>query len=140
MFKTILTLIGPKRRNQMLTLIALYAFKLPYLAWENYMVAKFVRTTRHEMSTRLCQRIVHSPYPFFTRHSTAELENLLGQDTLQFSTGINGFQDGKKSERNNTLREKERADTAETHADATEQELARLREELRLLRGELAGS
>lgn len=151
MFKTILTLIGPKRRNQMLALIplmllaslleiaglsmvvsvcaamadsawmgenpamvwlrgalhirseaslttvillaliALYAFKLPYLAWENYMVAKFVRTTRHEMSTRLCQRIVHSPYPFFTRHSTAELENLLGQDTLQFSTGLNAY-------------------------------------------------
>ena len=149
MFKTILTLIGPKRRNQMLALIpamllasllevaglsmvvsvcaamvdnvwmeenqamvwlrgalhirseaslttvillaliALYAFKLPYLAWENYMVAKFARTTRHEMSTRLCQRIVHSPYPFFTRHSTAELENLLGQDTFQFSAGIN---------------------------------------------------
>jgi hypothetical protein len=151
MFKTILTLIGPKRRNQMLALIplmllaslleiaglsmvvsvcaaladstwmgenpamawlraalhinseavlttvillaliALYAFKLPYLAWENYMVAKFVRTTRHEMSARLCQRIVHSPYPFFTRHSTAELENLLGQDTFQFSTGINAY-------------------------------------------------
>lgn len=73
----------------LLALIALYAFKLSYLAWENYMVAKFVRNTRHEVSTRLCQRIVHSPYPFFTRHSTAELENLLGQDTFQFSAGIN---------------------------------------------------
>ncbi len=72
-----------------------------------------------------------------------------------------GFQDGKKSERNNTLREKQRADAAEsradaaenradtaetradaekTRADSAEQELARLREELRLLRGELAGS
>ena len=75
----------------LLALIALYAFKLLYLAWENYMVAKFVRTTRHEMSTRLCQRIVHSPYPFFTRHSTAELQNLLGQDTLQFSSGLNAY-------------------------------------------------
>ncbi len=75
----------------LLALIALYAFKLPYLAWENYMVAKFVRTTRHEVSTRLCRRIVHSPYPFFTRHTTAELENLLGQDTFQFAAGINAY-------------------------------------------------
>ena len=75
----------------LLALIALYTFKLPYLAWENYMVAKFVRTTRHEMSARLCRRIVHSPYPFFTRHSTSDLENLLGQDTLQFSAGINAY-------------------------------------------------
>ncbi len=149
MFKTILTLIGPKRRNRMLALIplmllasllevaglslvvsvcaaladsawmgenpamvwlraalhinseaaltaaillaliGLYAFRLPYLAWENYMVAKFIRTTRYELSALLCRRIVHSPYPFFTRHSTAELQNLLGRDTAQFSAGIN---------------------------------------------------
>ena len=78
-----------------------------------------------------------------------------------------GFQDGRKSERINTLREKQRADaeksradtaenrantaesradaaesradTAEIRADAAEQELARLREELRLLREKLPG-
>ncbi len=75
----------------LLALIALYAFKLFYLAWENYMVARFVRITRHEVSCRLCQRIVHSPYPFFTRHSTAELQNLLGQDTTQFTNGLNAY-------------------------------------------------
>ncbi len=61
-----------------------------------------------------------------------------------------GFLAGIKSEQKNTLRERERADTAETHAnaeknradaeknraDTAEQELARLREELRRLRGE----
>lgn len=151
MIKTIFTLIGPKRRNQMLALIpamllaslmemagltmvvsicasftdsawvernpvtlwlrgalrlqseasltavillgliALYALKLPYLAWENYMAAKFVRVNRHELSARLCARIVNSPYPFFTRHTTAELQNLLGQDTQQFSNGLNAY-------------------------------------------------
>ncbi len=75
----------------LLALIALYAFKIPYLAWENYMTAKFIRTIRHEMSTQLCQRIVHSPYPFFTRHSTAEVQNLLGQDTLQFTAGLSAY-------------------------------------------------
>ena len=61
-----------------------------------------------------------------------------------------GFLAGIKSEQKNTLREKERADTAETRAnveknradaaenraDTAEQELTRLREELRKLRGE----
>lgn len=75
----------------LLALIALYALKLPYLAWENYMAAKFVRINRHELSVRLCARIVNSPYPFFTQHTTAELQNLLGQDTQQFSNGLNAY-------------------------------------------------
>lgn len=72
----------------LLALIALYAFKLPYLAWENYVVSKFVRVTRHEVSTMLCGRIIQSPYSYFARHSTAELQNLLGQDMFQFSSGL----------------------------------------------------
>ena len=64
-----------------------------------------------------------------------------------------GFQNGIKSEKINTLREKERADAAENRADAAEnradaaenradaaeQELLKLREELLKLRGQLAG-
>ena len=53
---------------------------------------------------------------------------------------------GEQNERTNTLREKERADTAETradaeksHADAAERELLRLKEEIRRLRVQLAG-
>ncbi len=77
-----------------------------------------------------------------------------------------GFQDGIKSEKKNTLRERKRADaaenranaaenrantaenranvaenranTAENRADAAEQKLAQLQEELRILRGQLA--
>ena len=56
-----------------------------------------------------------------------------------------GKQEGEQNERNNTLREKERADaeksradTAENRADAAERELIRLREEIRMLRGRLA--
>ncbi len=148
MIKTIVTLIGPKRRNQMLALIpamllasllemagltmvvsicasladsawlgenpialwlrgtlriqseaaltealllaliALYAFKLPYLAWENYIAAKFARKARYEVSARLYERMIRSPYAYFIRHSTAELQNLLGQDMFQFSAGL----------------------------------------------------
>ncbi len=48
-----------------------------------------------------------------------------------------GFQDGIKqgieSEKNNTLRERKRA-------DAAEQKLAQLQEELQMLRGQLAGN
>ncbi len=148
MIKTIITLIGPKRRNQMLALIPamllasllemagltmvvsicaslldsawlgenpvtlwlcgvlgiqsevslarallfalimLYVFKLPYLAWENYVAAKFARITRHEVSVRLCGRIIRSPYTYFIRHGTSELQNLLGQDMFQFSAGL----------------------------------------------------
>ncbi len=69
-------------------LIVLYALKLPYMAWESYITAKFARTMRHEVSVRLCGRIVRSPYSYFIRHSTAELQNLLGQDMFQFSAGL----------------------------------------------------
>ncbi len=44
---------------------------------------------------------------------------------------LDGKLEGEQNERNNTLREKERA-------DAAEQELLRLREEIRILRGKLA--
>ncbi len=72
----------------LLALIALYAFKLPYLAWENYIAAKFARRARYEVSARLYERIIRSPYTYFIRHSTAELQNLLGQDMFQFSAGL----------------------------------------------------
>ncbi len=52
----------------------------------------------------------------------------------------NGFQDGIKSEKKNTLREKNRADAAENRANAAEQKLAQLQEELRKLREGLTGA
>ncbi len=51
-----------------------------------------------------------------------------------------GFQDGIKSEKKNTLRERERADAEKNRADTAEQELFRLREEFRKLREGLAGA
>lgn len=70
-------------------MIALYVFKLGYLSWESYVIAKFVRTTRSEVANALCRRIIRCPYAFFPLHTTSELQNLLGQDTLQFSLGMN---------------------------------------------------
>lgn len=70
-------------------LIVLYVFKLVYLAWENYAVAKFVRMTRNEMTTVLYGRIIRSPYSFFLRHTTAEIQNMLGQDMFQLSSALN---------------------------------------------------
>lgn len=75
----------------LLALTALYAFKLPFLAWENYQVAKFVHGTRHEVTARLCGRILQSPYLFFTKHTTAELQNLLGNDMFQLSNALNAW-------------------------------------------------
>ena len=49
-----------------------------------------------------------------------------------------GFQKGMESEKSNTLREKERADAAETRADTAEKKLAALQEELLRLRSKLA--
>ena len=72
----------------LLALIGLYMFKLPYLAWENYVVAKYVCTTQQEVALRLCGQIIHSPYLYFVRHSTAEFRTLLGQDMVQFSSGL----------------------------------------------------
>ncbi len=73
----------------LLALFGLYIFKALYLAWESYVVAKFVRTTRCEVSDRLFRRIVRAPYPFFVRHGTAEIQNLLGRDADQFGIGLN---------------------------------------------------
>ena len=70
-------------------MIGLYVFKLGYLSWESYIIAKFVRITRSEMSAALCRRIVRCPYSFFALHTTAEIQNLLGQDMLQFSLAMN---------------------------------------------------
>ncbi len=72
-------------------MIAVYVFKLFYLSWENYMAAKFVRIVRGEMATALCRRIIRSPYDFYIKHSTAQMQNLLGQDTLQFSVGLDAY-------------------------------------------------
>ena len=59
---------------------------------------------------------------------------------------LQGKLEGERNEQTNTLREKERADAAETRADtaeiradAAERELLRLKEEIRRLRVQLAG-
>ncbi len=58
-----------------------------------------------------------------------------------FQDGIKqGIERGIESEKNNTLRERNRADTEKSRADAAEQKLAQLQEELRILRGQLAGN
>ena len=51
-----------------------------------------------------------------------------------------GIEQGIESEKNNTLREKKRANAEKNRADAAERELARLREEFRKLREGLAGA
>ena len=73
----------------LLLLVALYLAKMLYLAWENYVVAKFVRTVRSDISVELLRRITRAEYPFFVRHSSSELQNLLGQDMYQFASGLN---------------------------------------------------
>lgn len=77
----------------LLALIALYVFKLLYLTWENYIVARFARLSRSEVSNRLFRRFVYAPYTFFIRHSTAELQNLLGRDIAQLGTGLSACMD-----------------------------------------------
>lgn len=74
-----------------LALMALYLFKALYLAWENYIVAKFVRTSRCEVSDMLFGHIVRAPYLFFVRHGTAEIQNILGRDVDQFGIGLNAY-------------------------------------------------
>ena len=71
------------------------------------------------------------------------LEYEKGDETVNMCKAIqeirqDAYDQGKQSERNNTLREKERADAEKSRADAAEQELTRLREEIRILRGRLA--
>lgn len=78
-------------RAVLIALMVLYLFKFFYLAWENYIVAKFVRTTRREMSVKLFRNILRAPYPFFVQHSTAELNNLLGRDADQLAAGLDGY-------------------------------------------------
>lgn len=70
-------------------LVALYVIKLLYLAWENYIVARFVRISRSEVAARLFRRIIRAPYPFFIRYGTAEIQNLLGRDMDQLGQGLN---------------------------------------------------
>ena len=72
-------------------LVALYVVKLLYLAWENYTVARFVRVSRSAAAARLFRRIIRAPYPFFVRHGTAEIQNLLGRDMDLLGQGLNAW-------------------------------------------------
>ncbi len=67
-----------------------------------------------------------------------------GEETVNVCKAIldiqqEAYDKGRQSERDNTLREKERADAAENRADTAERELRRLQEENRRLRVQLAG-
>ncbi len=84
--------IEPGRQLTILVLLilaALYVCKLLYLTWENYTVARFVRLSRSEVAARLFRQIVRAPYPYFVRHGTAEIQNLLGRDMDQLGQGLN---------------------------------------------------
>ena len=72
-------------------LVALYVVKPLYLAWENYTVARFVRVSRSAVAARLFRRIIRAPYPFFVRHGTAEIQNLLGRDMDQLGQSLNAW-------------------------------------------------
>ncbi len=79
---------GLSIKGLLISLIILYLLKTIYIACENYMVFRFVRTVRNEVASDLCGRMIRGPYSLFIRHSQAELQNLLGQDTLQLAVSL----------------------------------------------------
>lgn len=72
-------------------LIFLYLFKMLYLLAEDYALARFSRGFRHELSTKLFSGLLHSPYEYFTRTSTAEVNNLLHSGVIQTANYFNAF-------------------------------------------------
>lgn len=70
-------------------LMGLYLFKMAYLLLEYYFLARFVRSCRRDVSIRLYEDLITSPYERFVSSSTAELNMLLNQDTTQFTNCLN---------------------------------------------------
>lgn len=72
-------------------LICVYLFKMLYLLIENYAMSKFVYSLQHDISVELYDGILHSPYSYFTRMSTAEVINLLGSDLTRMANFLTAF-------------------------------------------------
>lgn len=62
-------------------LMGIYLFKFVYLLTVSYAQARFVRTFRHETSSRLFRHMLHGPYEAFTKTSAAAVYSLLGAET-----------------------------------------------------------
>lgn len=62
-------------------LLGLYLFKLVYLLGENYLLARYVRLFRHELSTELYEGVLRGPYARIVRDGASALGNLINADT-----------------------------------------------------------
>lgn len=58
-------------------LIFVYLFKMAYLLAENYVLTRFSRDFRHDLSTELLSGLICGPYEYFTQTSAAEVANLI---------------------------------------------------------------
>lgn len=78
----------PLMTMMVIGLMGLYLFKMVYLVLEYYALAHFTRVCRCDVSVRLYEDLVTSPYERFAASSTAELNMLVNQDVAQFSSGL----------------------------------------------------